>query len=296
MNSTTYRKNTLQSLNAHTIISLISLFFTGIALIFIGFLFSLNLLELSYEIRVNLRLFNGLTIIIIILGLILILLAAIQSISLLKKIKKVIDAILSGEVVVQTGEEFTESGIKPSSGIGGGLTIIRPPMTEREEAPISKSGRAPAKVKAKAKVLPSIQQPKEEIIKEPTAVAATPITEKVEMAKEEGVDVTLEEALQKIVDRYNDPKVAKSFQKWDEILMMTFPDVNKSYLYKINKDEVIKLMEGYDEEAAVQVKLNSNIFIKMMTKQINPIKAYSSGELEVAGKMRDLLKLRKLMF
>jgi len=34
----------------------------------------------------------------------------------------------------------------------------------------------------------------------------------------------------------------------------------------------------------------------MMTKQINPIKAYSSGQLEVKGKMRNLLKLRKLMF
>jgi putative sterol carrier protein len=277
------------------IIALISLFFTGIALVFIGFLFSLNLLELSFEIRVNLRIINGLTIIIIIIGLILILLAAIQSVSLLKKNKKVIEALLSGELILQTEEKISESGTKPSSGIGGGLTIIRPKMSESEEATTSKLIRAPAKVKSEAKE-PSIPKPKEEITKEPTQVAPKSIIEKEEMAKEEGVDVSLEEALEKIVDRYNDPKVAKSFQKWNETLMMTFPDLNKSYLYKINRDEGIELMEGYDEEAAVQVKLNSNIFIKMMTKQINPIKAYSSGELEVAGKMRDLLKLRKLMF
>jgi putative sterol carrier protein len=78
--------------------------------------------------------------------------------------------------------------------------------------------------------------------------------------------------------------------------MMEFPDIEKSYLYKINRDEGIELEEGYDEDAAVQVKLSSDIFIKMMTNQINPIKAYSSGELEVSGKMRNLLKLRKLMF
>ncbi len=290
MNSSTNRKNILQSLNVHMIVALISLFFTGIALIFIGLLFSVNLLEISYELRINLRLFNGLAIIIIILGLILIFLAAIQSISLLKKTKKVIEAILSGEVVIQTEEKISESGIKRSSGIGGGLTVIRPPMIEREEAPVSKS------VRAAAKVSPPIQQAEKAISREPAAVTSKPSPEKSDIATEEGIEITLEEALQKIVDRYNDPKVAKSFQKWNETLMMSFPDINQSYLYKIDNDHGITLMEGYDEEAAVQVKLSSNIFIKMMTKQINPIKAYSSGELEVSGKMRNLLKLRKLMF
>ena len=78
--------------------------------------------------------------------------------------------------------------------------------------------------------------------------------------------------------------------------MMTFPDLEKSYLFIITNDQGILLEEGRDEEAAVQVNLDSEIFLKMMTKQINPIKAYSSGGLEVKGKMRNLLKLRKLMF
>jgi putative sterol carrier protein len=42
--------------------------------------------------------------------------------------------------------------------------------------------------------------------------------------------------------------------------------------------------------------MDSTIFVKMMTKQINPIKAYSSGNLEVKGEMKNMLKLRKLMF
>jgi len=42
--------------------------------------------------------------------------------------------------------------------------------------------------------------------------------------------------------------------------------------------------------------MDSTIFVKMMTKQINPIKAYSSGSLEVKGEMKNMLKLRKLMF
>jgi putative sterol carrier protein len=78
--------------------------------------------------------------------------------------------------------------------------------------------------------------------------------------------------------------------------MMTFPDVGKSYLYKINGDQGILMTEGVDESAAVQVKMDSTIFIKMLTKQINPIKAYSSGSLEVKGEMKNMLKLRGLMF
>jgi putative sterol carrier protein len=110
------------------------------------------------------------------------------------------------------------------------------------------------------------------------------------------IKISIEEALQKILDRYNDPKVSKMFTNWQNTLMMSFPDLKKNYLFKINNDQGIKLEEGYEDDAAVQVNLDSETFIKMMTKQINPIKAYSSGELEVKGKMKNLLKLRKLMF
>ena len=109
-------------------------------------------------------------------------------------------------------------------------------------------------------------------------------------------NVSIEEALQKIIDRYNDPNVSKVFNNWQNTLMMSFPNLKKNYLFRINNDQGINLEEGYEEDAAVQVTLDSEIFIKMMTKQINPIKAYSSGELEVKGKMKNLLKLRKLMF
>ena len=109
-------------------------------------------------------------------------------------------------------------------------------------------------------------------------------------------NISIEEALQKIIDRYNDPNVSKMFNNWQNTLMMSFPNLKKNYLFRINNDQGIKLEEGYEEDAAVQVSLDSETFIKMMSKQINPIKAYSSGELEVKGKMKNLLKLRKLMF
>ena len=217
--------------------------------------------------------------VIIIFGLILIALGGFQSLGIIKKTKNIIDLVVEKDGVVMAA---TKSVSQPS-GVGGGLKIIRPEMSTSESAPVLKETPPPKPSPAKtttAAVKELIQNPK-------------PVDKK---AEEELVDISLEEGLQMIVDRYNDPKVTNSFSNWDNTLMMTFKDLNKSYLFKINMDQGIELMEGYDEEAAVQVNLDSTTFLKMMTKQINPIKAYSSGGLEVKGKMRNLLKLRKLMF
>lgn len=288
MKSSTKSKNILQSLNAHMVVALLSVFIAAIALICIGFIFGVNLITLGDTINVFIDFYQWVAISVIILGLILIVLGVFQSISLIKRIKQVFDVILSGKSIGVVGEAVSETGAQSSAGGGRGLNIIRPPL--RESQPEQAPTRKPA---TKA---PTPQRQKPEVSKPAHAKAVAPKAEKGEKLKEEAVDISLEEALNKIVERYNDPSVAKKFSSWDETLMMTFPDLETSYLYKIHRDEGIDLVEGYDEDAAVQVKLSSDIFIKMMTNQINPIKAYSSGELEVSGKMRNLLKLRKLMF
>ncbi|MHA1684070.1 MAG: SCP2 sterol-binding domain-containing protein [Promethearchaeota archaeon] len=108
--------------------------------------------------------------------------------------------------------------------------------------------------------------------------------------------LSFEGAVQAIVDRYNQEKVRKKFKGWVKTLMMTFPDRDTSVLYKINGDEGIEMLEGVDEGAEVHVIINSDVFIKLLAKQINAIKAYSSGKLKVKGEMKNLLKLRRLMF
>ncbi len=283
MKLSTHRKDTLRTLNAHMVTALLSIFIGGLALICIGFLFGFKTFELSSNGIIIIDLYQWLSIIIIMLGLILILLGALQSLRLIKRIKSIFDAILSGRNMSQIGD-----GDRMTTGIRGGLEIIRPELRETQPEDISTRKETEKKPEPQKKKTAGVQK---HISPSPKAK-----NEKSGETKEGTVDISLEEALQKIVDRYNDPKVAKAFSSWDETLMMTFPDIDKSYCYKINNDEGIELAEGHDEEAAVQVNLSSDIFIKMMTKQINPIKAYSSGELEVSGKMRNLLKLRKLMF
>jgi hypothetical protein len=203
----------------------------------------------------------------IIFGFILIALGAFESLVIITKIKNIIGSVI-------------EKGVIQSSNIGGGLRIIRPSMPMIESESFKKSTSPPKPKKTASQKIP----------KEPV-----PIVKKAETPQ--GVlDISIEEALQKIVDRYNDPSVSKAFRNWENTLMMTFPNLEKSFLFKINNDQGISLEEGFEEDAAVQVILDSDLYIKMMLKQINPIKAYSSGGLEVKGKMKNLLKLRKLMF
>ncbi len=182
-------------------------------------------------------------------------------------------------------KELTD--FSPSAGRGG-LQIVRPGTVRTTDTAVQEE-----RVVKKSSV-------KEE--KKPVTKSVGKPTEKSEPAKvskKEDIDIgdfSYEDGLQNIVDRYNTEKVKKAFRNWYNTLMMTFPDISKSYLFVINGDEGINLSEGTDEEAAVQVKMDSTIFVKMMTKQINPIKAYSSGSLEVKGEMKNMLKLRKLMF
>jgi putative sterol carrier protein len=176
----------------------------------------------------------------------------------------------------------------------GGLQIVRPTKTAKPAEKEFETKDTTLKTKIK-ETLPKqdqvVQKPLKEVRTTPTkAKEATPSVSKVP------TDFTLEDGLQSIVDRYNTEKVKEAFKDWHNTLMMTFPDISKSYLFVISSDEKIELSEGVDNNAAVQVTLDSTVFIQMMTKQINPIKAYSSGSLEVKGEMKNMLKLRKLMF
>ena len=175
-----------------------------------------------------------------------------------------------------------------STGISrGGLQIIRPVKSVKTTIPITEE--TPKEVTPrKTEVIKKIEETSESL----PIVKTKKVPEKADVPS----DFSYEDGLQNIVNRYNTEKVKKAFKGWNNTLMMTFPDISKSFLFNIKGDEGIDLSEGFDENSAVQVKMDSTVFVKMMTKQINPIKAYSSGNLEVKGEMKNMLKLRKLMF
>lgn len=185
--------------------------------------------------------------------------------------------------------ELSEFSSSLTSGGRSKLHIIRPESPRKVEKKVSQEEKTTQKTVVKEVRQPTVKTAEKQ-------VENTKAVKAVKVDDASITDFTYEDGLQKIIDRYNTEKVMKAFRNWYNTLMMTFPDISKSYLFKIDGDKGIELSEGVEEEAAVQVKMDSTVFVKMMTKKINPIKAYSSGNLEVKGEMKNMLKLRKLMF
>ena len=135
MNSSNNQKTTLHALNAHLITALLSLFIAGILMIFLGLFFGLEALRTAS----HADLYQSLVVTIIIFGLILIAFGVMQSLGIINKIKRVIDHVLKkGDVGIRRTQEA------PSTpGIGSGLKIIRPRMSESEPKPIVKERTTP---------------------------------------------------------------------------------------------------------------------------------------------------------
>ncbi len=174
----------------------------------------------------------------------------------------------AGGTIAATGE--------PMAAVQG-PKVIRPVLVKKA------AGEAPAAPKA----MPSAVQ-----ASRPAATAEVPIPTSSGPADLDSVKA----ALNAIVERYNKPEVRGRFEGWVNNLVMEFPDINKSYVFKINGSDGIDMSEGSDATATIQVTMASDMFVKLLSKQINAIKAYSSGALKVKGEMKNLLKLRKLMF
>ena len=259
----------------HRTINLIVFFITGVVLLVSALVLLVKIYDFELASSQFIDMIFIFIIIFAVLGFGMIILGIFFSIKLVSLVKK---------MDIQFEEEIIKDSPQPAR-----FQVIRPAFTSKT-------------VEIKKKRDDTIEKTeKAEIITEEKIVEKPKKTEKIEKVPEtaekiEISDFSYEDGLQAIVDRYNSEKVKKAFKNWYNTMMITFPDISKSYLFKINGDESLVLSEGVDNEAAVQVKMDSTMFVKMMTKQINPIKAYSSGNMEVKGEMKNMLKLRKLMF
>jgi len=275
-----------RKINYYMVVPLMLIYSAGMALVISSVSFGIQLIQIDTETIIDVNLFIYLHLFLFIFGCVLILLGTYESIRMIKRFKKILD----NPNLTDIFERDPPSTI--TGRMGGNLQIIRPMMPESRPDEEKQVPKSPSKQRISTKSI-------SETTSKPTKVSQS--TQSVKSSKktnesDSSISLNLEDALQMIVDRYNTEKVRKSFKNWNNTLMMNFPDLGKSYLYKISGIDGLEFSEGIDENAAVQVKMDSMVYRKMMNKQINPIKAYSSGALEVKGEMKNMLKLRKLMF
>ena len=110
----------------------------------------------------------------------------------------------------------------------------------------------------------------------------------------------VESCLKEIEDRYNtNEKVKKKLANYDEPIQVTFLDTNRSVLLLINKDQGIEIKDNStDDNAPVKIEFTSEqVMLDLFNKELGAVKAYSAGKIKVVeGKIRNLMKLKSLMF
>jgi putative sterol carrier protein len=106
--------------------------------------------------------------------------------------------------------------------------------------------------------------------------------------------------LKEIEDRYKtNENVKKKLANYDEPIQITFLDTNRSILLLINKDQGIEIKDNFtDENAPVKIEFTSEkVMLDLYNKEVGAVKAYSTGKIKVVeGKIRNLMKLKSLMF
>ena len=199
----------------HMVLSLLAVFLTGVVLIIAAIVFTVDLANNTnvssifspgYLQNVNMTLIIG--------GLIVILVGLLESHSVMNKIHIAAPtASVATQMVNAAPAALAAAPVAaPAAGPVGGLKIIRAETAKVEIAPTVVGPAAPKVAPAAAPKAAAPSSPA------PAAPAAAPAK-----AAAAPSNMTFDEAIQNIVDRYNAENVKKSFRGWVNNLMMTFP-------------------------------------------------------------------------
>ena len=105
----------------------------------------------------------------------------------------------------------------------------------------------------------------------------------------------IEDALNQVKLKFDDPKLKPRFVGYTKNMQFTFPDLNATYLIKVNNGAVQSVSEESIPTPDINVTIDSETLIGIMNKTINPMTAYQTGKLKAKGNLTDLLKLQKLL-
>jgi putative sterol carrier protein len=105
----------------------------------------------------------------------------------------------------------------------------------------------------------------------------------------------IEDALNQVKLKFDDPKLKPRFVGYTKNMQFTFPDLNTTYVIKVNNGVVQAVSEESISTPDINVTIDSDTLIGIMNKTINPMTAYQTGKLKAKGNLTDLLKLQKLL-
>jgi len=100
--------------------------------------------------------------------------------------------------------------------------------------------------------------------------------------------------LEKWAKKVEDPEIAEEFEGYNKTLQLSFPDLDY-HLQLIIENQKARIEEGLDENAAMSLDVESDMFIGICTGEIDPMEAFMDGQLKPKGNMADLEVLEVFM-
>lgn len=101
--------------------------------------------------------------------------------------------------------------------------------------------------------------------------------------------------LQKMVDRFADPRLQLSLKGFNRTLLFKFTDTNEDWVIRTTEGQGAVFEQVSAEAPEVTVITTTDILAGVMDKKVNGMTAYMQKKIQVKGAMEDLMKLQKLM-
>ncbi len=110
---------------------------------------------------------------------------------------------------------------------------------------------------------------------------------------------SIAQALDFVKARYEkDEKLRKSLKDYKDPIELTFLATNTKAVIDVKGDQGIDVRQGALDTAPVKINFESEqTMLDLLNKKLGAVSGYSSGKIKVvSGAIKNLLKLRKLLF
>lgn len=100
--------------------------------------------------------------------------------------------------------------------------------------------------------------------------------------------------LERVRDRFSDPRVQESFKTFNKTLLFEFPDTQQTFTITVTDGNTV-LEERDAEKPDVRITATTDVLAGVMDRKINAVGAYMTRKIKVQGAQPDLMKLQKLL-
>ena len=104
----------------------------------------------------------------------------------------------------------------------------------------------------------------------------------------------IKNALGRWTQRLEDPEVAEEFSEYHKTMQFVFPDIEVK-MQLVFEGPKVTVVDGFKEHADMSLTVSSDMFMGILSGEIDPMDAFMEGKLKPIGAMPDLEKLQVLV-